>query len=233
MEKPRSRKVFKRIDDDVASLYVHRSSDSFVSQLTDTLTKISRDFAFDRLLWVSKVYKDASPGLLELMRERVGRRELTRVEEQASRSKTIDTQLKKELAGNRTSTKILVLGFDKSLVSCFINSIKMDPMETKSLYTLEYIQQIMDRAVIKLIEIAEPFVLNRDLAIGDCFEPLDIESQTSMSTNATNARARAVQSLWANGIFKAAMLEEGYPFPSWAEWAEWYLSLRKEVFGHS
>ena len=101
LEKPCSRRVFKRIDDDVAPLYVHRDSDSFMSQLTNTLTRISRDFVFYRLLWASKVYKETSPRLFGLMKERIRRQESTRIEEQAARSKSIDTQLKGYSVKNR------------------------------------------------------------------------------------------------------------------------------------
>lgn len=228
LEKPRSRKTFRRIDNDVASLYVHRDSDSFMSRLTDTLTKLSRDFVFDKLLWTSRVYKDASPGLLELMRERVRRQEWARLEErETARSKTINEQLKKDSDRNRNMIKALVIGNSKSQVNTFINAIKMNSGCEEPSYDLV---KALPGAVTKLIDMSEDFVCEKRLEIKDYFDQLDVESQAQTSTDRTEARARALQSLWSNETFKAAMLEEEDYFPSWAEW---YFSLRNITCGHS
>ena len=195
-----------------------------MSQLTDTLTKISRDFVFDRLLWASEVYKDASPGLLGLMRERVRRRE------QAPRSKAIEERLKKDSAFAEEVVKTLVISSDKSQVDTFINVITWKPDLQGRYYDAEDMQNIIGRAVTTLADMSRNFILERGLAIEDYFAKLDVESQTQSSADRTKARAQSLQSLWSNETFKIAMLKEGDYFPSWAEW---YFSPRNRICSHS
>jgi len=80
------------MEKDVSSLYVHRDSASILTEFTDRLSLLSREFAFDRILWVSKVYKDASPRLMEAMRERA--RQKANQEADLKRSQSIDRILK-------------------------------------------------------------------------------------------------------------------------------------------
>jgi hypothetical protein len=65
LEKPNSRKVFKRVKDDTVSMYVHRDTASIYSRCTDTLSKISIVFSFDRDLFITKVYERALRGSLK------------------------------------------------------------------------------------------------------------------------------------------------------------------------
>lgn len=59
LEKSSSRKAIQRVKDDSSSLYVHRGSTSLRSTCTDKLSKISREFQFDRELFTSRVYERA------------------------------------------------------------------------------------------------------------------------------------------------------------------------------
>jgi hypothetical protein len=60
LEKSSTRKVIRRVKDDTSSLYVQCDSLSLhsrVSQCSDTLSKMSKTFEFDRELFISKVYE--------------------------------------------------------------------------------------------------------------------------------------------------------------------------------
>jgi hypothetical protein len=60
LEKSSTRKMIRRVKDDTSSLYVQCDSMSLhsrVSQCSDTLSKMSKTFEFDRELFISKVYE--------------------------------------------------------------------------------------------------------------------------------------------------------------------------------
>ncbi|KAH7019583.1 guanine nucleotide regulatory protein [Ilyonectria destructans] len=193
-----------------------------MSQLTDTLTKISRDFVFDRLLWASKVYKDAAPGLIDLVKERArrqteARRQVLEEARSAARSQTIDKHLAQELAQARKVTQVLVMGKDSSLANTFITFMKINGLGLSSEDT-ELIQNYMRRAVARLMDMSLCFVRERGLAIADYIDQLNVESQSQALTDPTEAGARALQGLWSNEQFREAVLKEMDSFPSWAEW---------------
>ncbi|KAG7290310.1 hypothetical protein NEMBOFW57_000309 [Staphylotrichum longicolle] len=106
LESSRIRQVFNTTKDDVSSLYVHRDSASIATKLTDRLSLFSREFAFDRVLWVSKVYKDASPRLLEAMRERARQKE---DEAERQRSRSIDQGLKRDAREAAKTVRVLLV----------------------------------------------------------------------------------------------------------------------------
>ncbi|KAH7089620.1 hypothetical protein FB567DRAFT_590429 [Paraphoma chrysanthemicola] len=56
LERPRSRTVLQRVKDDSASLLVQRDSASFMTHLSDNLSKISLVFTFDQEIFSSDVY---------------------------------------------------------------------------------------------------------------------------------------------------------------------------------
>ncbi|KAH7165155.1 G-protein alpha subunit-domain-containing protein [Dactylonectria macrodidyma] len=222
LEKVRSRRAFRRIDDDVASLYVHRDSDSVVSQLTDTLTKISRDFVFDRLLWASKVYKDAAPGLIELVRERARHQaEARRQVQETARSEAIDKHIMEERLQAGKVIKAVIIGKDSSLANTFITALKANCLGSSSELSsedTELIQNCMRRAVARLMDMSLCFVDEKGLTIGDYIDQLNVESHSQAFTDRTEAGARALQGLWSNEKFRDAMFETIDYFPSWAEW---------------
>ena len=65
LDKSNTRKVIKQVRDDSSSLYVHRDAMSFRSYYTDSLSKLSLTFTFDRILLGSDVYQRIFRGSLK------------------------------------------------------------------------------------------------------------------------------------------------------------------------
>jgi hypothetical protein len=57
LEQSSTRKTFKHVKSDSASLIVHRDSASFLSRYTDSLSRLSLEFEFDPKLFGTKVYE--------------------------------------------------------------------------------------------------------------------------------------------------------------------------------
>ena len=121
LESSSSRKVFKVIKDDVSSLYVHRDSASITTKLTDRLSLFSREFAFDRKLWLSKVYKEASPRLLKAVRERARRK--AEHEVGVWRSQSIGRSLAKDAKATNT-LRVLLLSATTELGPAFMKALR-------------------------------------------------------------------------------------------------------------
>ncbi|RYP05738.1 hypothetical protein DL764_003596 [Monosporascus ibericus] len=56
LEKPKTRKVFRKIEHDTESMIVHRDKNSILSHCTDNVSKLSMVFDFDQELFISRVY---------------------------------------------------------------------------------------------------------------------------------------------------------------------------------
>ena len=65
LDKPTTRKKIKRAKNDSESLYVHRDASSFRSSCTDSLSKLSFVFKFDKALLCSDVYQRVLRGSLK------------------------------------------------------------------------------------------------------------------------------------------------------------------------
>jgi hypothetical protein len=65
LEKPKTRRVLQRAKADSASLFVHRDTASFMSRVTDNLSKMSLVFDFDPALFSSGVYHRVFRGSLK------------------------------------------------------------------------------------------------------------------------------------------------------------------------
>jgi hypothetical protein len=122
MESSSTRQAFDTIKDDASSLYVHHDWASITTSLTDRLSLFSREFAFDRVLWVSKIYKDASPRLLEAMRERARQKAGHAVELQRSRS--IDRSLRLDAKEARATLRVLLLSSTAELGPAFMKAFR-------------------------------------------------------------------------------------------------------------
>lgn len=59
LERPQTRRVFKRMEDDTASLYVHRDIDSLFTQTVTSVNSSKRSlvFDFDKDLFISRIYE--------------------------------------------------------------------------------------------------------------------------------------------------------------------------------
>ena len=121
LESSSSRKVFKVIKDDVSSLYVHRDSASITTKLTDRLSLFSREFAFDRKLWLSTVYKEASPRLLKAVRERARRK--AEHEVGVWRSQSIGRSLAQD-AKATNMLRVLILSATTELGPAFMKALR-------------------------------------------------------------------------------------------------------------
>ncbi|RYP40254.1 hypothetical protein DL767_001797 [Monosporascus sp. MG133] len=56
LEKPKTRKVFRKIEHDTESMIVHRDKSSILSRYTGNISKLSMVFDFDHELFISRVY---------------------------------------------------------------------------------------------------------------------------------------------------------------------------------
>lgn len=124
LEKPNSRKVFKRVKDDTVSMYVHRDTASIYSRCTDTLSKIPIVFSFDRDLFITKVYERALRGSLKASLRRqqadfesskmpaLSPLEKREMKEQKRRSEAIDRRLEEDSKTFRREANVLLMGAD-------------------------------------------------------------------------------------------------------------------------
>jgi hypothetical protein len=137
LEKSSSRKVFKRVEDDTASLYVHRDTASLYSRCTDTLSKISIVFNFDHDLFITKVYERALRGSLKAsLRRQQADFELSKMpalsplkkqemEKQGRQSEAIDRQLEEDRKRLRREVNVLLMGGDNDGQEMMMKQMKI------------------------------------------------------------------------------------------------------------
>ena len=219
----------------MASLYVHRDSASLRSRITaftDTLTKLSRDFTFDHQLWSTKVYKDASPDLIELMRKRIrqpedigGERVFPRL-----RSQPVDEQIKEDLRNLNCLWTILIQGSDRSLCYSFMAALEIAALEMKASEiiditrrgwsptckeTREAHRKHVLKAVAEVIDLTLRLMEREGLSIDDHATVLETPRQEPEKMTAEGAAA--LQAIWTDGRFLQAMLTRPGYAPWWAE----------------
>jgi hypothetical protein len=120
LEKSSTRRVLQQAEYDSASLFVHRDTDSFISNLTDNLSKLSVVFSFDRELFVSKVYERVLRGSIkESLRRQQGSVEAIR------RSLAIDRRIDNDLRMLRRECNVLLFGRDESGMSELVKQWKI------------------------------------------------------------------------------------------------------------
>ena len=66
LTKPSTRKALENVRKDSESLIAHRDKDSLLTRYTDNLSKLSRVFSFDGVLFGSKVYQSVIRDRLKL-----------------------------------------------------------------------------------------------------------------------------------------------------------------------
>ncbi len=222
MESSSSRKVFNVIKDDVSSLYVHRDSASIATKLTDRLSLFSREFAFDRELRLSKVYKDASPRLLEAMRQRTRQKAERDVELQRSRS--IDRSLAQGAKAAKM-IRVLLLSTTTELGPIFMKALrsyqllcKLEPLSDLELTSLRpVIRQAAESLMVQaaaLARRADAITPALENAVTQLFE----ESQNS---NLLSPRAaESLRRLWEDIGFqreRSRAETDGSGLPSYAD----------------
>ncbi|PVI03867.1 hypothetical protein DM02DRAFT_625395 [Periconia macrospinosa] len=73
LERPKSRKTLKRAKTDTVSLIVHRDTSSYMTKWTGSLSKISRVFDFDNIVFSTRVYECIiRQSMKDTLRERRG-----------------------------------------------------------------------------------------------------------------------------------------------------------------
>lgn len=131
LEKSSTRKLIRRMEIDTASLVVHRDTDSFITQMTDNLSKLSAVFTFDHELFVSKVYERALRGSvkksLKIQQEYPDPRK---------RSQAIDYELWNDKLRSRKECKVLLFGDESSGKDQLVNQMKIAYQDG---YTIEYL----------------------------------------------------------------------------------------------
>lgn len=103
---------------DTASLFVHRDSDSFMTQMTDRLSKLSVEFTFDWELFITKVYERALRGSVKesirTLTVDLEAKKYTKTPklgyEAIKRSQALDRRIEEDSRRLRRECKILVLG---------------------------------------------------------------------------------------------------------------------------
>ena len=134
---------------DTASLFVHRDTDSFITRMTDNLSKLSVVFTFDRELFISKVYERAFRGSvkesLKLLQkddakamkrsQATDRRPEGSVKESfmlcredidaLKKSQALDRQIEEDWRQLRRECKVLVLGSEDSGKDRIIKKMKI------------------------------------------------------------------------------------------------------------
>ncbi len=223
LESSSSRQVFNVVKDDVSSLYVHRDSASIATKLTDRLSLFSREFAFDRELWVSKVYKDASPRLLNAMRERARQKAEREAELQHSRS--IDRTLAEDAKSTNT-LRILFLSTTAELGPAFMKTLRSHqylsrPEKPLSDLELARLRPVIRQATTSLMAQAAAFARGARAmppAVDDDVTRLLEESQYSGSFSPE--AVESLRRLWKNSEFQRERSQAetyGSGLPSYAD----------------
>jgi len=177
---------------DTASLVVHRDTDSFITQISDNLSKLSAVFTFDRELFVSKVYERAlrgsvkeslkiQQGHLDFVKEslKIQQGHLDFVKESLKRSKAIDRELESDRLRLKTEYKVLLLGSSSSGKERMVKEMKIlhqNGYTTEELisYRLAVYKNVID-SIKSLIEAMRQFEIEledeadrklRDLLMG-------------------------------------------------------------------
>ena len=220
LERSSSRQVFDIIKDDVSSLYVHRDSASITTKLTDRLSLFSREFAFDRELWLSKVYKDASPRLLEAVRERVRQK----AERDAELQRSIDRSLAQEAKAANT-TRILLLSNTTELGPAFMKAFRSHQYLSQAGHLpdleLARLRPVIRQAAASLMAQAAALARRADAtppAVDDAVTQLSEESQ-NLDLLSPRA-AESLRRLWEDDGFQRERCQaetDGSGLPSYAD----------------
>jgi hypothetical protein len=128
LEKKSTRKIFKRVKDDTSLLYVQRDSSSIYSRCTDNLSKIYKNFEFDRESFISKVYEKALRGFSKDIVEKL-RREQPQLRgkvtsEEIKRNRLVERELKEHAIKLSKECNILLFG-DMNCGQTFITSMRI------------------------------------------------------------------------------------------------------------
>ncbi|CZR66446.1 uncharacterized protein PAC_16347 [Phialocephala subalpina] len=215
LEKTSARKIFKRVKDDTSSLYVQRDSTSIYSRCTDTLSKISKMFEFDRELFISKVYEKALRGSLkdtvENMRREQQQPYVTVTPEERNRNKIVERELKEHAKNPKTEYKLLLLG-DSDCAQTFIQRTKIAHSNGFTYEGREKYRELVMNNIIRVMEGMAWVVKNENVDLDDAARmhtkvlSQEIEKIQTGNGKITIEGAGAVQALWENKKFVKRLL---------------------------
>jgi hypothetical protein len=208
LEQTTTRKIFQRVRDDSSSLYVQRDSASLSSRWTDSLSKISKVFNFDRELFVSKVYERALRNSLKDTVENL-RRQHPRVKstpEDITRSYVIDHALKQDSRRLSNECKILLLG-DSECGQTILKQMKIHhdgyTDDVFASYQAVVKKNVLD-AVKSMVSVTKMAVLDEPTKIHAELLYREMEKMQTSDANITIVAADAVQRLWASQNFQSS-----------------------------
>ena len=218
LEKTSTRKIFNRAKDDTSSLYIQRDSTSIYSRCTDTLSKISKMFEFDRELFISKVYEKALRGSLKDTVENM-RREQQKpylgTPEERNRNKRIESELKERARKLRNECKVLLLG-DPDCAQIFIKSMRIAHSSGFTYEERGKYQDVVMNNIIRVMEDMASTLQNGDIDLDETAKMhakvliQEIEKIKTGDGKITTEGAGAVQGLWEDKRFAERLLDEVY-----------------------
>lgn len=229
LEKPSTRKIFQRVNDDSSSLYGHHESNSLYSKCTDNLSKISKVFEFDRQVFGSRAYERALRGSLSDTVDNL-RRQQSRgdqvpepikrtsrsytvanirrrpVNPEDIRTKEIDRQLKEDGRKLSRECNVLLLG-DRDCGQAFIQQMNIAHRKEFTTEELRSYQGELRNNVWKIIKIVAYFFdrhhmeMDEDSRING--EILSLALRCSLNEHARIPMdvAEALHGLWQNDRF--------------------------------
>ncbi|RDL42542.1 Uncharacterized protein BP5553_02521 [Venustampulla echinocandica] len=159
LEKTSTRKIFKRVKDDTSSL-----------RCTDSLSKISKMFEFDRELFISKVYEKALRGSLkdtvENMRREAEQPYVIATPEERTTNKLIEHELKEHARKMRRECKVLLLG-DQDCAQTLIKSMKIAHSGGFTYEEREEYQVVVMNYIIRVMKGLAYILKNGDIDLDD------------------------------------------------------------------
>ena len=146
--KSSTRKIFRKLGSDSASLMVHRDAESLLSRQTDKLSKLSVVFSYDRELFSSKLYERVLRGSMKesLRRQQAGTKAMLP-------SQSTDHRITKDLEHSKRTSKIILLGADDSGKTTVMKQARILYGNRYSAEELEYHRDVINKNIFFSAEV--------------------------------------------------------------------------------
>jgi len=216
LEKTSTRKIFKQVKDDTSLLYVQRDSSSIYSRYTDNLSKIYKNFEFDRESFISKAYEKAlrgSSNIVEKMRREQPQLRVKVTSEEIKRNKLVERELKEHAIKLSKQCNALLFG-NRDCGQTFVTSMRIlysggFTSEERGNY-----REVVMSNIMRVMRGMDRILENGDIHLDEAAKmhakvlSQEIEKIQAGDGKITIEGVAAVQGLWENEEFVRRLLTE-------------------------
>jgi len=218
--------MIQKVKDDTSSLYVQRGSVSLHSKATrytDTLSKISRSFEFDRELFTSKVYEKALKlslkNTVDALRRQAGPTLTMRNVSTSARSpemeksQSLDRKLEKEFTRREPACRAVILG-DSDHAQAFLNETKLRHGNGFTNEELREYEFVIRTNIWNIMCSVEAALVKASLDMDDTAKDLALQlceklkysfGEYEYHTNASCIAVEALKEVWASEPLRKLM----------------------------